>query len=154
MRKMTSDEALHRLAALCSTSEQCESDLRSKLSRWEIDTHDQDSIIVRLRKERFFDEIRYCRGFANDKFKFNKWGKIKIAYALKQKGINDTYIKEALENIDDKAYCNLLSDILILKKKEYRGNDIYTQKAKLFRFAASRGFETEIINNILKKILS
>lgn len=42
-------------------------------------------IIDRLVVEKFIDEERYCRAFVNDKFRFAKWGKMKITQALYMK---------------------------------------------------------------------
>ena len=86
-KTLTPPEALHRSAALCSSSEHCIADIREKLSRWGIGEPDARTIVERLVQERFIDEGRYAIAFAKDKFRFSGWGRIKIRYALQQKRI-------------------------------------------------------------------
>ena len=78
MKDMTPAEALHRAAAYCSGSEHCVSDIREKLRKWNISPTDAESLLARLVKEKFIDEERYCRSSINDKYKYNRWGRIKI----------------------------------------------------------------------------
>lgn len=69
-KTLTPPEALHRSAALCSSSEHCIADIREKLSRWGIGEPDARTIVERLVQERFIDEGRYAIAFAKDKFRF------------------------------------------------------------------------------------
>ena len=70
-KTLTPPEALHRAAALCSSSEHCIADIREKLSRWGIGEPDARTIVERLVQERFIDEGRYAIAFAKDKFRFS-----------------------------------------------------------------------------------
>ena len=56
-----------------------------------------DKIIDRLKAEKYIDEARYCRSFINDKLRFNKWGRKKIEFALKQKQIPLELISDAFK---------------------------------------------------------
>ena len=40
-----------------------------------------------LELEKYLDNLRFAISFVHDKFRFNKWGKIKLAYALRQKQV-------------------------------------------------------------------
>jgi regulatory protein len=149
---MTFEIALHKAAALCSTGEKCEYDIREKLQSWGVSSEDEDKIIERLVEEKFLDENRFAQSFAKDKFRFNKWGKIKIAYALRQKQISSLVIQEALENIEDEEYMNLLIDILKAKQKSTKFKDENDRQQKLFRFAQSRGFEGDLIFKVIRSL--
>lgn len=111
-KTLTPPEALHRAAALCSSSEHCIADIREKLSRWGIGEPDARTIVERLVQERFIDEERYAIAFAKDKFRFSGWGRIKIRYALQQKRIGNSDIVNALSLIDEEAYTTRLADLL------------------------------------------
>ena len=95
------------------------------------------------------DETRYASFYTNDKFKFNKWGKIKIRYSLKQKFIPDHLINGALDNIDMDVYLETLSTLIEGKARSVKSSNQYDKKAKLIRFAQGRGFEYEIINEVI-----
>lgn len=151
-KQLSPEEALHRTAALCSTGEQCIFDIREKLLRWGIASDDIKQIIEKLIQGKFIDEDRYCKSFVNDKLRFNKWGKIKIIYALRQKGISSQNIDNAINCIDEEKYLETLQEIILSKRKSIKNDTPENVKAKLFRFAASRGFEPECINLCLKTI--
>lgn len=153
-KPLSSQEALHKAAAYCSSSEQCRYDISEKLQRWGIENNEAFKIIEYLTQQRFIDETRYSKGFANDKFRFNKWGRIKISYALRQKKIPETLINEAINAIDNRQYEKTLREILEAKRKGTKAANDYDMQAKLFRFAVSRGFEPDIIQTVLRSIKS
>lgn len=146
------ENALHKAAAYCSASEKCEYDVREKLLSWGISIADTDKIITKLVAENFLDEKRFAQFFVRDKFRFNKWGKIKIAYALKQKQINPEFIQESLDSIDNEEYQSLLTELLQSKIKGLKYKDKYDMQAKIYRFAQGRGFETSIVSLVFSKI--
>ncbi len=152
-RPLTYDEALHKAAALCTRSEKCEFDIHTKLIAWEISEENSTKIINYLKKEKYIDNARFCSFFVKDKSRFNKWGKIKIAYALRGKKINSNLIEQALEEINEEDTLSILLSILTNKSKTIKYKDNYDKKAKLIRFALSRGFEMSLITIALKKII-
>ncbi|MDL2265041.1 RecX family transcriptional regulator [Parabacteroides sp. OttesenSCG-928-G21] len=151
MREKTEAELLHRMAAYCSASERCVQDVTKKLTP--LATPEVASrIITRLIQESFIDEARFCRSFVNDKWKFNKWGRLKISYELKRKNIPDELIEEALAGIDIEAYNALLVNLMRDKRKTTKGKDAYAVSQKLYRFGLSRGFTVKEITIALKKL--
>jgi regulatory protein len=149
-KKLTYDEAVHRAAAYCTLSEKCVFDVSEKLASWGISADESEKIIAYLITENFLNEERFTRAFVNDKFRFNKWGKIKIAYALRAKNISSEMIQSALENIDENEYLDTLSDLLKAKTRGLKYKDEYDKRAKLFRFAQNRGFESGAIQKCLR----
>lgn len=145
--------ALNKATSLCVSSEKCEYDLKEKLDKWAVDVSDVIKIIEQLKKDDFINEKRYCNAFVKDKFKFNRWGKTKIAFMLRQKGISNQSIESAIDNIDTDEYISVLTDILSAKHKTIKDKDPYQTKAKLYNFAVSRGFENEVIKEVIKRIL-
>lgn len=150
---LTPPEALHRAAALCSSAEHCTADIREKLARWGVTEADSRTIIDRLVQERFIDEQRYAVAFVKDKFRFSGWGRIKIRYALQQKRIDGSDIDHALATLDEEQYNDRLLELLQAKSRSIRDDDPEARRAKLFRFAASRGFESALIFNALKQVV-
>ncbi len=150
---LTPPEALHRAATLCSSAEHCTADIREKLARWGVTEADSRTIIDRLVQERFIDEQRYAVAFVKDKFRFSGWGRIKMRYALQQKRINGSDIDHALATLDEEQYNDRLLELLQAKSRSIRDDDPEARRAKLFRFATSRGFESALIFNALKQVL-
>ena len=150
---LTPPEALHRAATLCSSAKHCTADIREKLARWGVTEADSRTIIDRLVQERFIDEQRYAVAFVKDKFRFSGWGRIKMRYALQQKRIDGSDIDHALATLDEEQYNDRLLELLQAKSRSIRDDDPEARRAKLFRFAASRGFEPSLIFNALKQVV-
>jgi regulatory protein len=149
MKQISSEQALHRLAAYCSRAERCVFDVRRKMETWEIPIEEQNRIIGRLTQEKFLDESRYCRAFVNDKSKYSHWGAYKIKYELAKKQISGQLIREALENIDSDESAEQLRLLLEQKRKSVRGKNEFEIRQKLMRFAAGRGFSQGEIEKAL-----
>jgi len=142
-------DALRRAAALCSKQEQCTGQIREKLRNWSVDPDVADWVIQKLQEEKFLDDRRYASFYVKDKFKLNRWGKIKITAMLRQKGIQESVIQDALMQINEEEYYQVCADLIRIKSSSLNEKNHYTKKGKLFRFAASRGFESDLIHRIL-----
>lgn len=152
MKQMNEAEMLHHAAAYCSIAERCIQDVEKKIQAAGLSREESERIIARLLKEKFIDEGRFSRSFVNDKLRFNKWGRIKIAYELQKKNIPSQIRSEALESIDEQEYLATLQSILKSKKKITKGKDDRDIYMKLLRFAAGRGFESRETSCCLKTL--
>ena len=149
-KPITPNEALNKAAAYCTLCERCISEVSTKLTAWGVPHYEQTEIIARLIEEKFIDEKRYCHAFVNDKVKFNRWGRIKITAALRDKRLSQEHIKEALEDIDEDVYIQALKETIDIKRRELKDkNDLATQQ-KIIRHAASRGYEPALIIKTIK----
>jgi len=153
-KPITPDNAYLRLTTLCARCEQAEGDLRKKLRDWGIATNDANAIIARLKQERYLDNERYARAYCRDKLRFNGWGRIKIAFMLKGKGIEQEFIDAALSEIDEEQYAAILDDALAAKAKSNIGKNDEQMRASLLRFAASSGFEPALFFPAVARLMS
>lgn len=151
-KPVKADDAYRKLSAMCATAEYCESDLRKKLERWGVGPEDTEKIFQRLRKENFINEHRFAKSFCNDKVRFTRWGRRRISMELNMRGISPEAISEAFDAIDDTEYISILENLLQQKAKSVTGRNEYEKRMKLMRFAAGRGFETDIISDCIDKM--
>jgi len=142
------DEALKRLQKICSAQEKCPADAIILLKRWGVDQSNHTGIISRLKEERFIDEVRFADAFVRDKISLDHWGRVKISYFLRQKGLPDGVIGDACDRIDREEYGGMIRRELEKKRKTLKGTtrEIW---AKLARYGASRGYEMDIMYVIL-----
>lgn len=133
----------------CSRSEHCVLDVLNKLYAAGLGEEESDEIVQCLVAQGYIDEQRYANAFVNDKFRFNKWGKLKITHALRQKKIPTVVIQIALETLDEDAYSHVLLQLIEAKKKTVKGTAAQ-QKAAVMRFAVSRGFELDLVLRLLR----
>lgn len=151
---MNKKEALSKVRSQCARQEQCRQDVLSKLSKWDISESDSEQILITLEKEGFIDHLRYAKSFTVDKLKFNRWGRIKIRWMLRQKGIPEEIIEMVLSQIDEEEYESLLKVEMQKKIKTLKSKREAEKKAKLIQFATQRGFEYEIIYKVANKLLN
>ncbi len=119
--------------------------------------YDDDSIenSVRFLKEyNFVNDRAYTKAFINDKLK--TMGSQKIKYSLIQKGIAKEVIEEELSDLNKENEKSVALNIAkkklsAIKNKE---NDKYKISGKLYRFLISKGYESNIINDIVKEVMS
>ncbi len=148
-KEMTEKEAFVRLSAKCAVTEYCRADMRRMMARWEMPDDARERVLARLQKEGFVDERRYAGAFTRDKFRYNKWGVVKIALQLRMKGIAPDIIDEAVKEVDDDTALATLRKIIEAKRTTVKGKSDYEVNCKLLRFALSRGFSIDNINKVL-----
>lgn len=146
---MTADEILYKLAARCSVSEQCLSDMEAKLAKCDLPEEEKARILRHLVEEGYVDDRRYAEAYVRDKYRFNKWGRIKIAQGLRMKGVDSEAISNAMGAIDENEYQEILRNLIRAKRKSTHGKNDYEINGKLCRFAIGRGFEYEAIRQCL-----
>lgn len=147
MKELTNEQAYTKAAHLCSLGEKAPQEIIDKLTGWGVRYEQAKAITERLKSENFIDEKRFVHAFVHDKFTYEHWGKIKIAYALRNKGIDDSLIDNTIDDvIDDEEY--LAAAISVVRSKLSKLPQPLSQndKAKVFRFAAQRGFESNVIS--------
>ncbi|MCD6345908.1 MAG: RecX family transcriptional regulator [Bacteroidales bacterium] len=143
---MDTEKALTKMMHTCSRVEKCANDIRDKLRKWELTEAQIEVIIKELYQHKFIDDDRFAKAFTRDKSRFNSWGKIKIRYHLRAKGISPEVITEALTEINDEDYHERLEKILKAKiQSMQQSDDPYKAKAKLIRLAAGKGYEQDLI---------
>lgn len=151
-RKTDETKALSRMADLCARREYCVFDIKTKLMRYNLNAATIERIIEQLIKEKYIDELRFTKSFINDKMRFNKWGKIKIDFALRQKNIPQSIISEAFLDFSDEQLNDSLEQLLSAKWKTIKGKTEHDRRTKLIRFGLGRGFEMSNILAFIDKL--
>ncbi len=136
----------------CATNEQCRSAVRDKLRTWGADKDLTERIVEHLVDNDFINEERYCRIYCDSKISLQKWGRIKIAYQLRSKRIDNKTIEQALKNIDEQIYFETLQKLAEGKAQSINDDDPHKRKTKLMTFLASHGFTAGEIDSALTKI--
>jgi len=140
---------LSKVMAICSRSEHCINDIRSKLQSWGVSESDEERIINVLIRENFINETRYAEAYTRDKFRYNKWGKVKIRAGLKLKKIPGEIIKNALDSIDNDTYRKTIEELISGHRRSVKAKNQYELKGKLLRYGLSKGFESDLLYDLL-----
>lgn len=152
-KKLTPNQAKLRAESYCAYQERSQQEVRDKLYQWGLYSQEVELTISQLIEDNFLNEERFAEAYARGKFKMNGWGKFKIRQGLMAKSVSSPLIKSALDSISDDDYYAKLEDIILKKKTRTREEDPFKMKQKLVRFAISRGFESELIWEIVNAVI-
>ncbi len=105
-----------------------------------------DKTMDKIKKYKYIDDSILANNIVQTQS--NKYGKQKLKYILKNRGINDEDIINSLENIE-----NEFDNVLALSKKYMKNKENTLDNfQKLSKFLAGRGFSWEDINRAINQI--
>ena len=81
--------------------------------------------------------------------RFAKWGRNKIAQALRQKRIPADIADAALESIDEDEYMSALKEITASRYRAVKGATEYERKLKTMKTVCGRGYEPQLVRQVL-----
>jgi regulatory protein len=128
----------------CAAVEHCIWEVRNKLQQWEATAEQIEQILIHLQQHKFIDEKRYCSAYVHDKLLYQGWGRMKIRAQLLIKHLPSAFIEQALAEIDEQTYQEVLRKIITTKKRSIKSSDPQIRE-KLIRFCMQRGFTYEEI---------
>jgi len=146
----TRQEALQKAESFCAYQERSQHEVRNKLYELGLHQNDVETIISELIENNFLNEERFAQAYTLGKFRIKGWGKLKIKQGLKLKQIPDKLIQKSLQKIDSDDYIERLKQVLDKKSPFVKEKDPYKRRYKLMQYAASRGFEKDLISDLLK----
>jgi regulatory protein len=140
------EKALQKLKHFCGYQERSHSDVKQKLYSLGLFKKEVDELISRLIEEDYLNEERFAIQFASGKSRIKGWGKVKIRYELKQKGISEFCIVKALKSLNESEYAVSFKRIADKKWLALQSEkNIFVKKNKWRQFLLQRGFDHEII---------
>lgn len=148
---MDTARCLSRLQKLCSKAEYCRADVyRKALKDLEGDEEAAQKVVETLVAEKYVDDARFASAFAREKASLQGWGPVKIRFQLRGKGVPESVIAAALEEIEPEKADARLEKLLSAKARTLEGDPQF--RLKLLKFALSRGYEYNTVEAALKKI--
>lgn len=153
-KSLSYENALMRVATLCSRCEQCTPDILKKLSAWGLSVSDSEKLIKRMEELNFIDDHRFAKAYAHDKLCFSGWGRRKIAQGLWLKKLPRDIVEAAFDDIEDEEYFEVALRVVRSKARSYKEWPLgRANKVKLLKYAMSRGFEYPIVADIIRNRL-
>jgi regulatory protein len=151
---------LEKIRYFCSYRERSEAETELKLRSMQVPSVKIREILKELREDGFISDERFARAFARGKWRVRQWGRIRIAYELKQRKIPEKLIKEAMEEIGEEEYREVLADVIRRKaatlhlpvKEENNSRKTLNLRDKIFNFALGKGYESDLVREILDEL--
>lgn len=141
---------LAKAESYCAYQERSQQEVRSKLYDWGLWPNEVEEVISDLIETNFLNEERFAKAYVSGKFNIKHWGKIKIKQGLKLKKITDKMIAIALNTIDYDDYLLTILNTAEKKLPTIKENDPYKKKYKLVTYLMGKGFENDLIVEVLK----
>ena len=147
------NSALASLQRSCVKREHCRQEIyRKALKAAGENIETAQKMVEELVEDRFVDDARYAAAFAREKASLSGWGRVKISYTLRGKGISREDIDAALQEVDEVAAGERLEKLLRSKWAVLR-EDPYG-KFKLIKYALTRGYEyNDELIGLVEKII-
>jgi regulatory protein len=148
----TKEQALQKAKHYCAYQERSHAEVKEKLYSFGLYKTEVEEALSLLIEENYLNEERFAIAFAGGKFRIKQWGKVKIKYELKQKHVSDYCIKKALQQIDETDYLKTLQQLFNTKLKTLKSEkNIFIKKRKLQDYLMQKGFESNLISQLLNK---
>jgi regulatory protein len=150
-KKITDQKtALAKAEHYCAYQERSQQEVRDKLYDWGLYPAAVENVIIQLIEGNFLSEERFANAYTRGKFNQKGWGRNKIKQGLKFKKVSDVLIKKALNSINGDDYLQMLHKVIQKKDRLLTEKDSYKRKYKLHQYALSRGYENDLISDVLK----
>ncbi len=150
----TDNSILEKLQHYCAYQERCHSEVRSKLLELGIKGTALEDIIAALIQEDFLNEERFANAYVSGKLNIKNWGRIKIIQGLKLKRVSEYCINKAIKNIDATHYFSIAEKVIIKKWASLNTIKVdWKRKQKTTLYALQRGFEQNIIQEVLNDVI-
>lgn len=140
-----------KLADYCVYQDRSHYEVEQKLKELRtLNESERGEILIWLIQNNFLNEERFSKSYARGKFYQKKWGKIKIMQGLKQKKIPTNLIDKGIEEINEDDYKSTLMELTEKKWNIIRESEVYLKKKKIYNYLLQKGYEYNLINEILK----
>jgi len=143
---LSRDDAMQIAMKFCGYRERSKKEVEDKLIANSFSQKIIKVCIERLVELDYLNNIRFSKSFSRGKNNNNRWGKNKIKFHLKNKGLTDDEINIGIESIDEESYLNILKKNIELVNKKLKEPD----RNKLIGHLINKGYEMDLI---LKYIL-
>lgn len=113
-----------------------------------------DVALHKIERLHLLNDETFAKSFVSDKFRFKKWGPVKIRLELKKKGISDSVIQKVM--LDFQEQVDLKDEILsLLNKRERhfaREADPRKRKQKMMAYLVGKGYPASKVMEILQRL--
>ena len=147
-KKLAIGTLLDKMQRYCAYQERCIYDVRKKLSAYDVSQRDEEWRIDMLIDDKFIDEERFTRCYVRSKVA-SYWGIIRIENELKLRKIPRDITERAIGEINEEDYRERFEKLADEKIKSTGGIDSLKQKARVYNYLASRGYESSMIMDFL-----
>ena len=146
MRQTLEKSLRQRALELLSKREYSAAELAQKLKSYAGEEDDIPALIADFKGRGWLSDARYTEQMVHARQA--KFGAVRVAHELREKGVDDTLIAEAVAGLQDNEVARARE---VWRKKFKVAATTRDEWAKQARFLQSRGFTFEVIKQILNR---
>ncbi len=147
-REVAYQRGLHYL----SFRPRSEAEVRRKLLEKGFDQPLVEQIIEHLKAERWLGDSEFARLWTENRTTFRPRSRRLLRYELRQKGVSEDHIEEALNPLAEESELAYQAGIRYARKLTSLQPDVF--RKRLMAFLARRGFSYETIAPVVRRICS
>lgn len=123
--------------------------MESKLYELKVERSKHGDVVSKLIEDNYLNEERFAVQYAGGKFRIRQWGKKKITYELKAKGVSEYCIRKAIKAIDNADYFKTIDKLVSKKMNSLKGETFAMKKKKALDYMMGKGFESALVLEVI-----
>ena len=143
--------AYQRALNYISYRPRAEAEVRKNLEKHDITEEVADEVVERLRRSGLVDDTKFAQTWVENRSAFRPRGKRALIAELRQKGIGDEAIEEALDALNED---NLAYQAALKQTRKYGSLEWQDFRRKMSAFLARRGFGYEVVKPVVERVWS
>lgn len=154
-RELAAKRAMQRALILLAHRARSTQELSERLTRAGFKAHTVAHVVERLRALGYLDDEEFARVWLKDRMHTKLYGKHRVKYELKMKGVPDGIIEEQLEagTSDESEYERALK-LAEEKVRAFKGLEGDKAYRRLSQFLLRRGFSAAIAYDVCRDVFS
>ena len=151
--KLSKDEKviLEKMRSYCMYQERCIQEIKKKLTRLQVVSKTKSKIINHLIDDDYLNEVRFAKLFIQGKLRIKKWGRIKLNYELRIRGVKKFIIVQEINKISNEDYYEYFNEFSNNKIKTLKGSK-EQKKRSFINYFTYRGWENNLIYEKLNEV--
>tara|TARA_B100001094_G_C17786430_1_gene602242 strand:- start:8 stop:475 length:468 start_codon:yes stop_codon:yes gene_type:complete len=142
---------LEKMRSYCMYQERCIQEVKKKLTHLQVIPKTKLKIINHLINDDYLNEVRFTKSFIQGKLRIKKWGRIKLNYELRVRGVKKFIIDDEINKISKEDYLDYFNEFSNNKIKILKGSKDH-KKRSFINYFAYRGWENNLIYEKLNEI--
>ena len=138
-------QALHFL----NYRQRSQAEVRKNLQAHQISDQIIASVLERLQSNGLLNDQSFAQSWVENRIEFHPRGKRALVMELRQRGLDDEAIDQAIEGIDEEQ---LAYQAAVKQVRKLDSNDWQAFRQKLTNFLLRRGFNFDVINPVVHKV--
>ena len=128
-----------------------EAEVRKNLKKHDTPEEVIPEVLDRLRRIGLVDDVQFAQTWVENRSTFRPRGRRALVAELRQKGIGDEAIDEALFDLDEDS---LAYQAALKQSRKYKGLDWQNFRQKMSAFLARRGFNYGVAKPVIEQVWS